>query len=484
MDEYLEKELGSSIPETIKSKGWEYFREKESLFLQQVLSSKNKNLVVACGGGIVETQQARDFLKQFAGRDNGLSLSSPSSRQGHVIHIKRSDINEVVDYLSSDKTRPMIGEDLIAVWNRRKNWYDDCKSAEFIITKRQALDNWSSVEKDLIDFIQFIVSKSPSATDISKFFLSLTFDDVESITPELMRKIIEGVDAVELRVDLLKSWDIDFVGNQVASLRRLLSSHGNLPIIFTVRTQGQAGKYPDSDVEGMMNLLYNAIYWGIEYIDVEVFGVDGGVSVDLNRKKLVNELVKCKGKSKIIASFHDLKSTTTWKSTLELNGDDVSSFLYESKIRMQDIYERIYPHADIIKLIGTAKNLKDNFDLYEFVNNTVPSLGLAPKPLIALNMGSMGKISRALNLFLSPVTHPALLTSAAPGQLSVSQINQLRYNGGLPNDEIGGLLQKRYFYLFGTPIAHSFSPLLHNTGFKVLGFPYEYLYNNKNHEFY
>lgn len=43
-------------------------------------------------------------------------------------------------------------------------------------------------------------------------------------------------------------------------------------------------------------------------------------------------------------------------------------------------------------------------------------------PLIALAMGGPGRLSRALNMVLAPVTHEALPAAAAPGQLSVLQM--------------------------------------------------------------
>jgi len=41
-------------------------------------------------------------------------------------------------------------------------------------------------------------------------------------------------------------------------------------------------------------------------------------------------------------------------------------------------------------------------------------------PYIALAMGAEGRMSRVLNVVLTPVTHPALPSVAAPGQLSVN----------------------------------------------------------------
>ncbi|KAJ2825980.1 hypothetical protein IWW50_002594 [Coemansia erecta] len=47
-------------------------------------------------------------------------------------------------------------------------------------------------------------------------------------------------------------------------------------------------------------------------------------------------------------------------------------------------------------------------------------------PLIALNMGYAGQMSRVLCPYLTPVTHPLLTSAAAPGQISMREIHQAR----------------------------------------------------------
>ncbi|KOS19500.1 Pentafunctional AROM polypeptide [Escovopsis weberi] len=81
-------------------------------------------------------------------------------------------------------------------------------------------------------------------------------------------------------------------------------------------------------------------------------------------------------------------------------------------------------------------------------------------------MGTAGKLSRILNGFLTPVSHPDLPFKAAPGQLSAAEIRQ-----GL---SLMGEIESRDFYLFGKPIAQSRSPALHNSLFKHVGLPHRY----------
>ena len=102
--------------------------------------------------------------------------------------------------------------------------------------------------------------------------------------------------------------------------------------------------------------------------------------------------------------------------------------------------------CDSIKLVGQAKSLDDNFALEKF-RDWAKSV---KTPLIAINMGEKGKMSRILNKFLAPVTHPVLPFKAAPGQLSVAEIN-------LGRSLLGDLPAKK-FYIFRNPIQYSRSP--------------------------
>ncbi|CRK34864.1 hypothetical protein BN1723_014924 [Verticillium longisporum] len=89
-----------------------------------------------------------------------------------------------------------------------------------------------------------------------------------------------------------------------------------------------------------------------------------------------------------------------------------------------------------------------------------------PTPIIALNMGALGKLSRVLNGFLTPVSHPALPFKAAPGQLSAAEIRRALF--------LLGNIDAQSFYLFGKPISKSRSPALHNSLFDLTGLPHKY----------
>jgi pentafunctional AROM polypeptide len=176
---------------------------------------------------------------------------------------------------------------------------------------------------------------------------------------------------------------------------------------------------------------------GVEYLDVEI----------TLPEKSIKELSTRKGFTKIIASWHDWSDKVRWDSPLIKEKYDLASSL-----------------GDIIKIVSKASSVEDNFKLNKFVStaNAQPNA----KPIIAINMGGEGQLSRILNPTFSPVSHPLLPNKAAPGQLSFRQIQQALH--------LIGCLPSRSFYIFGTPISQSMSPTLHNTGFNILGLPHQY----------
>ncbi|KAI8988454.1 hypothetical protein BDF20DRAFT_815668 [Mycotypha africana] len=440
VDQYFEKTLNTTISSFISTWGWDQFRIKETEALKQLLAKDSKygrNYVIACGGGIIETAEAREILKDH------------TKLGGKVLHLVR-DIEQIMRYLNRDQTRPMFGEDMLTVWRRRRSWYKEVCNFEFVAYADDLLDDgyvspteWLAIKKDLQRFLTFITGRQTNHVDTTSghtgtptTFVSLTSKDLSS-SLGILKEVCEGADAVELRVDLLQKPEdkedmdyIEYVGEQLAMLRRTVS----IPVIYTVRSKGQAGAFPDDDEKGMFDLLEWGLRWGCEYVDVEMCW----------NPSTIETFIAKKGESLIISSWHDVQNNTPW------DGKGI-----------QLKYETGHKYGDIIKLVGNAQTFQDNMLL-----ETFRASKKSGKDLIAINMGAAGQLSRVINDCLTPITHPALPRKAAPGQLSLAEINKARH--------LIGLLPAKSFWLIGTPIQHSMSPTLHNTGFQVLGLPHQY----------
>jgi len=427
-DHFFEKKLGP-LPDFVAAKGWDAFREAETALLNELIETYPKYHIISLGGGIVETAAARDAIHAYAAR-------------GPVVNVIREP-SAIVRYLSLDRSRPAYGESIEEVIKRRAPWYAECANYVFVNDFDSSLYTGNGVE--IARFFKYISNVEANFVDLDptgarrSYFLSLTFPDLSQVLPKI-NEVTTGVDAVELRVDLLSESGapvspnvprLEFARTQLAALRSATA----LPVIFTVRTITQGGAFPDKGHEAeAFELMHLAVQMGVEYIDVEISWPQDRIA----------KLLKAKGKSRVIASWHD------WSGKLDWTAPETHSF-----------YERASAFGDIVKIVGKANTLKDNLELRAFVDAR-----LDKKPVLAINLGPEGQLSRILNPVFSPVTHPLLPAVAAPGQLSVMQIHT-----GL---HLIGLLPRRKFYLLGTPISKSMSPLLHNTGFEQLGLPHKY----------
>ncbi|KAL3445344.1 EPSP synthase-domain-containing protein [Aspergillus insuetus] len=428
LDTELETTEGMTIPDIIKTRGWQGFRDAELEILKRSLKERPRGYVLACGGGVVEMPEARKLLVDY------------HKNKGNVLLLMR-DIKKVMDFLSIDKTRPAYVEDMMGVWLRRKPWFQECSNIQYysqqassggLARASECFNRFLQVATGQVDNLAIIKKKEHS------FFVSLTLPDLRE-AGDILEEVCVGSDAVELRVDLLKDPSsegdipsVDYIVEQLSFLRSRIS----LPVIFTIRTKSQGGRFPDDAHDAALELYTLAFRSGVEFVDLEIaFPED-----------LLRTVTAIKGHSKIIASHHDPKGELSWANMSWIK-----------------FYNKALEWGDIIKLVGVAQNLDDNTALRKFKNWAAEAHDV---PLIAINMGDQGQLSRILNGFMTPVSHPSLPFKAAPGQLSATEIRK-----GL---SLMGEIKAKNFALFGSPISASRSPALHNALFSQIGLPHEY----------
>jgi pentafunctional AROM polypeptide len=371
-DAALAAKLKQPLGEFVAAHGWPAFRVEELALFKELLESKPTGHVISLGGGIVENAEARDLLLSWM------------KEKGPVVNVIR-DIDEIVDYLESEKSRPSLGEPLHKIYERRKPFYEECSSYEIIthipghIPFSKRITNGSSAAEalhpadntaarregshaDSARFFRFITGQLQPSIDLLNdrtSFLALTFPDLTPAFP-VMDKLTVGVDAIELRVDLLSPDGVkvtspaippqSYVALQLAQLRETTS----LPIVFTVRTRSQGGMFPDDAEDAMFELLQLGIRLGCEYVDVEC-GWD---------QTKTQGVVDSKGYTKIIASWHD------WSGHLKWDSEEVV-----------EKYTLAKKHGDIVKIVSKATSLQDNFAMMAFREKMPQDV-----PLMTINM--------------------------------------------------------------------------------------------------
>ena len=390
----------------IAQHGWDAFRQEETRVLEQLLRECAHGHVLALGGGVVEAPASRALLAAF-------------QRTGPVVHVVRR-FEEIEAFLATSH-RPPYGEPLRDVFERRQPWYNACACFETV----NEGDVVTALVRQLAPALGAPVPARPA------FFLSLTFSHIRDALP-VLATASAGVDVLELRVDLLDPAGMPSV-DEVRAQAVLLRQHSPLPILYTVRSVSEGGRFPDDQEQAYWALVRLGVRLGCEWVDVELRR-----SPDAWR-----ELRAHRGPSRIVASAHDTAGQVPWTSPA-----------------MAQLYERGHEWGDLVKLVGIAHSVQDNVALEHF------RAARDASTLIAINMQAAGQLSRVLNPLLTPVTHPSLPSRAAPGQLSVQEIHAARH--------LLGLLPAQRFALLGTPIVHSLSPLIHNTAFQLLGLPHSY----------
>jgi pentafunctional AROM polypeptide len=428
LDHELEREI-ADIKQFVAEHGWPEFRRRELAVFRRVTEAHPHNAIISCGGGIVETAEAYNAL----------------CRMNNVVFIDRH-IDDIVEYLSKDGSRPSLGDDLRQVYARRLPLFRTAGDSEFYI--RQGDNDWEALGRDFGAFActirgQAVYGGPRHRLGDGSFFLSLTYPDLKQCVGSTLDTISRGVDALELRVDLLADTSVRGVSDQLALLRR----HSRLPIIFTVRTAGQGGRFPDVE-PAVFELLQMGARQGCQFIDVECHW----------SAHEIQRLVKIakNNHAEILSSVHVPHS----------NGGSTPQLL--------SLFQRcaLGGMADVVKVVVLAGCVDDALRLLRAASEWRESSASAKSKLrpeqrlISLAMGLRGQVSRVLNQALTPVTHPALPASAAPGQLSAEAIQKQR--------SAMGVIDSRQFYLFGSPISKSPSPLMHNSGFEHCLLPHHY----------
>ena len=276
-------------------------------------------------------------------------------------------------------------------------------------SSRAARLRFEAVERDFVRFLLRLLAvyePIPKRFEPSRrgrsYLVTLPFSDLHPHVKQLPVLTL-GADAVELRADLLhdptvrsakiveayENPSLSYLSEQVALVRRHLPGYA---LVFTLRTPAQGGRYPypaDAPAEALFKSLHHALKLGCDMIDIEM-GLDAqltGRLIDDAKKRNVAVLI-------------------SWRDKTPPNSGGFSW----SSARARALYDEARAMgADVVKIVGTAGQVSDNFALRVFAASIEEggedgeSEGLPA--LSAYNMGYKGRISRFLNHTLASVTH-------------------------------------------------------------------------------
>lgn len=412
------------IKEFIASHGWDEFRRLEANLFDDCIRINGQECVIATGGGVVESETTRRFLKNY------IELG------GIVLHLHR-DIEDSIKFLSSDLSRPSYMSEIREVWSRREKFYLDCSSHVFYSLGCSNEYDFNHLRSLFVGFLRTLTGetaqKSPSGIS---FCLDLSYLDLNDAIG-CFSQIVDGCQAVQLNLALLKSNNKIFIAEQVAILRR----HVRLPVLVSYRTEIQGGNLSIENLDHLKDLIIFGFQLGVDFLEIPL-------SLPSN---FLSDILSAKRFTQVIGTFYEREDNCSWS---------------------EETWSRVYSKAfslnfDVVKFVGDAKDFSDNFNFENFKKR------YTTMPIITYNEGFRGSLSYLLSRSFTPVTHGLLPSKSFSSEMTVEKINELR-------TAIGSLVGKN-FWVVGDPITHSRSPHLHNAGYKRLGLPHKFsLFESSN----
>ena len=295
-------------------------------------------------------------------------------------------------------------------------------------------DDWSHIEWELSRLVARATllpaipgEKEPTVNTAhltmgaNTFFLSLSFPDITQVKP-FVQDMCRDVDAMEFRCDLLdKTSRFDLIYGQQL-LRKYCRPHvvrvpglpfggqvldDVMPIVYTVRTQNQAGTHPDDDegIDRMFAMLEWGLRSGVEVLDVES-------AWDKTKTDTLLNLAKERYSSQILGSHHVVGKEVSLEDAVEL-------------FEQCALNGRAHG-AKVVLSIEDEEKDSMAFEAAIIASSLAASDGEPVIPNISLILGDIGQFSRVLNIPFTPVTHESLPVKAAPGQMTANEIMATR----------------------------------------------------------
>jgi 3-dehydroquinate dehydratase / shikimate dehydrogenase len=238
------------------------------------------------------------------------------------------------------------------------------------------------------------------------------------ILVEIQEAARRGARLIEVRLDFLA---------RAPDFKRLLADKP-CPLVATVRRQQDGGRWNGTEAERRI-LLRQAIVAGFDWVDLETDAAD-----EIRRFKSVKRII----------SYHNLRETPA---------------------DLEKIYEKMCGQdPDVVKIAVSAQQPADNLRVLELLRKP-------PRPTVAFCMGDMGFPSRILAARFHPPFAYAAFNKERTIALGIPSFEEMQhvyhYHRLNVDTEVFGVI--------GDPVAHSLSPVIHNTALQQLGINGVYL---------
>jgi 3-dehydroquinate dehydratase type I len=473
-DDEFERRTGLSRAQFLKTNGkdGQAYRMQERQVMESMLASYERDAVIICGIGSIEAH-GQMLLRNYAKTHPVIHIVRETEYVSEWLKIPKD--NGLVQHLEQSDQKHRVCSNF-----EFYNLFDEsADSASGIVDGRFSRDPTSGqrsppyagilqqTQQDFIRFVNFIMGdpdsslqvlsskiKAAAASPLDRVYtyaLSVEFsqmDCIESDIPELEH----GADAVELQVDAsdvvgqsldptASTW-ITKLSKQFAVLRRKIAA----PVIYHVNRNSFLQLHKEKQASQdytYLKLLHLGLRLGAEFVTVDI---------DFDERS-IRQVLDAKGSTAIIGDHFDINLSQGW--------DDPR--------RSERYHKATELHCDIVRMRQFASSDEDNIAVQQF-SRKLNSLQVGRLPLIAYNLGRLGRVSMCYNTILTAVTHPilrgrnSLKTNHA--LFTMQEASRVTYDLGL--------LDPLHFCIFGASIFYSLSPAMHNAAYKATGLPHEY----------
>ena len=236
-----------------------------------------------------------------------------------------------------------------------------------------------------------------------KVCVPLTGGSMAEVLEEARAVLGLPVDMIEWRADYFR--DVEDPGALTACLRELRGVLGDLPLLFTLRSEVERGAFSGSGRQYASIVGTAASSGCVDLVDVELARCEAGVADSTGATDIIGAAHECG--VRVVASYHDFDATP-------------------AKDKLIEIFCSMQSHdADILKIAVMPRSHEDVFILMDATEEA--SKLCVDRPVVGISMGELGRISRekaeAIGSSICFAAGP--FGGSAPGQIAAGEMSEI-----------------------------------------------------------
>ncbi|KAL4783884.1 type I 3-dehydroquinase-domain-containing protein [Aspergillus varians] len=452
-DHYFREVTGLSRHEYLKQYGGQEFQQRDIEVLKLMLDNHRSRCVIECGLGSL-TRPIQEHLRRYCATNPVVYITRDMDCIQRLLGLEDQAAKLLCEgdplHRTCSNFEYYNAEDHSSLSAQLDEETQDRRSIGYSFKLKEA-------KEDFTRFVRFVTGTDVGHSSYdSPFVLLETPPELRSYTYAIfvrssdlidnrvdLSELESGGDAIELCVDCWGPEMAVTLSKQVSVLRR----NTHTPIILSVDTclsrTTSGDPYSTQNRHVYSQIVEQGLRLAVEYLVMDL-GQDHA---------LMNEVIRNRGMTKIIGQrIFEPSSGVTWDDE-----DCLSDYLDAAGLGCQ-----------LVRILRVATEREDNAAVAKFTNK-VGSLPGDHPPIIAFNVGSLGRTSQVFNSILTPVSHSAIencLQNERNPQIMARDAVQALFQSYV--------LDPLQFYILGGSVAYSLSPAMYNAAFSHCGMDHTY----------